>query len=93
VLIARDARGQPIPQLTVTIDMDIEGDAAPSVDVGRLSTRVVTTDAAGRAAARYTAPRAARSRAEERVVGIAFTPVGTDFATVARRVHVRLRPG
>ena len=91
IVTARDASGQPVRSLTVVVEID--GDDM-AVDSGRLSDRMVTTDADGQGSVSYTAPRGAHGAdGATRTVAVTFTPVGADFANaVPRSVLIRLLP-
>jgi hypothetical protein len=86
---ARDGNGQPIRNLPLRNEIFINGNVA---DFGSLSARNLVTGSDGRATFVYTAPPSAGSTVEQ-LVGIAVTPVGTDFNNaVARVATVRLVP-
>jgi len=76
-ITARDQFGQPLPNVALRVDT-VVGNVI--VDVGTLSNRNVTTNAAGEATVTYTAPLA-RFRGVDTgtVVTIAVRPVGTDY--------------
>lgn len=90
-IVARDANGQPVPNLPVRIDTVSGGQI---VEFGVLSSRTVTTNASGEAAVVFTAPRAAIPGFDAgTIVEIRATPIGTDYAGVnPRSVLIRLVP-
>jgi hypothetical protein len=91
VVTARDATGQPVRNLSLRLDIVLDGTLA---DPGALSSHDLVTDTAGRATAGYTAPSSgATSTASSLQVRIQATPVGGDFnGAVARSVTIRLIP-
>jgi hypothetical protein len=93
-ITARNENGQPLNGVRVRLDTIVNGAV---VDFGTLSTRQVETgsDGSGRATATYTAPPAppANVDAEEQVVTIRATRVGTDAAgSTPRTASLRLVP-
>jgi PKD repeat protein len=93
VITARNGNSQPQSGLGLRVETMIGGTLA---DIGRLSTKSVTTGSDGRATVMYTAPKgemSGNSEANEAVVAILVTPVGYDFNNaVARHVTIRLMP-
>ena len=84
----RDAVGRPVANLFATVDLERED---PQVDLGRLSTRIVSTDAAGQALTVYTAPRLRRGT-KEQVVTLKVVVIGSNFGeALPRIVRIRLR--
>jgi hypothetical protein len=89
-ITAMDEAGRPVRNVITTVDL--EQVDVPIEDLGRLSARLVATSAAGVGTVTYTAPRAASRTAPDRVVGIRFTPVGTNFGLgLPKTVRIRLR--
>lgn len=91
-IMARDANGQPVRNLSMRVQIVFEG---TPVDFGSLSARNVVTDANGRATVVYTAPPSAGSVGVDNntTVQISVTPQGTDAANaVPRTVSIRLVP-
>jgi PKD repeat protein len=79
--------GQPLANVSLTAEVRFEGQV---VDFGRLSARSIVTNAAGMATLIYTAPQNAGAEA---IVGIAVTPVGTNFGShQAQTARIRLVP-
>lgn len=92
VVLARDASGQPVRNVTLRVDISVDGRV---VDFGTLSSRTLVTGGDGRASTIYTAPPAPLAiTANESVVTFVVTPVGTDYANAeARLASIRLVPG
>ena len=90
-IIARDEHGQPLRNVQLRVDTV---DGGRIVDFGTLSSRVVTTNAAGEATVTFTAPLAAiRGFDSGTTVEIVATPIGSDFAGAnPRGVLIRLVP-
>lgn len=91
--VARDASGQPLPGLTLRVETYV---GSTPVDLGVLSSKVISTGGDGRAATAYRAPAAPPpTQSDDTVVTIRVTPVGTNYAgSVSRQVDLRLaRPG
>lgn len=92
-ITARDASNQPWSGVTLRVETYLGG---TPVDIGTLSTKVVSTGADGRATLTYRAPAAPPpSVTSDTTVSIAVTPVGNDYAGFyTRTADVRLaRPG
>ncbi len=87
----RDANSLPMRNVTLRIEMRVDGIAA---DFGTISARSVVTGADGRATLVYTAPAAPGMTVDNfTIVDIAATPVGTDFANAnTRSAAIRLTP-
>jgi PKD repeat protein len=83
--------GQPARNLSLLTQIQVGG---ATTDFGRLSARSLVTDANGKATVTYTAPPAPPiANGDGTIVGIAVTPLGTDFAnSMSRVVTVRLIP-
>jgi PKD repeat protein len=93
-VIARDSNGQ-LKSDPVTLRVETYVGSTP-IDIGTLSSKVVTTDTQGRAALTYRAPAAPPpSAAADTVVTVVVTPVGNDYAgATPRYAEIRLaRPG
>jgi PKD repeat protein len=92
VAIVRDATGQPVSNLAMRLEMDVNG--VPATDFGRLSTQNLVTGSDGRATAVYTAPAAPPDLNDpgEPVIRFSVTPVGTNYdnSGFARSVTIRL---
>lgn len=88
-VIARDASSQPVSGLTLRADMVVNGQLA---DYGTLSSKVVSTNADGRATMIYSAPAAPTPvEPDETLVIIEVRPVGTNYAGSApREVQLKL---
>lgn len=91
-VVATDASGQPLANLTLRVDVVVDGKFAN--DFGRLSARNITTSSNGRASVSYTAPQSLFGDATpEEYIRIYVTPVGTNFDNAnARSVSIRLVP-
>jgi PKD repeat protein len=91
-IVARDVKNQPVANLSMRLDVLIDGKFAN--DFGRLSSQNVTTGSDGRVTATYTAPASVfGSATPEEIVRIMVTPVGTNFDNAsARSVSLRLIP-
>ncbi len=77
-VVARDANNQPIPNLTLRIDLVVGGLIAN--DFGRLSARNITTGSDGRATVVYTAPQGVfGDSTPETTVRVYVVPVGNNF--------------
>lgn len=87
----RDANAQPMRNVTLRIEMRVNGTLA---DFGSLSARSVVTGADGRATAIYTAPPSPAIAVDEfTIVDIGATPIGSDFNNaVSRSAAIRLTP-
>jgi PKD repeat protein len=87
----RDANAQPMRNVTVRLEMRVNGTLA---DFGSLSARSVVTGADGRATAIYTAPASPAISVDEfTIVDIGATPLGTDFNNaLTRSAAIRLTP-
>jgi PKD repeat protein len=93
-VIARDSNGQ-LKTDPVTLRVETYVGGTP-IDIGTLSSKVVTTDTGGRAALTYRAPAAPPpSAAADTLVTVVVTPVGTNYAGATPRfAEIRLaRPG
>lgn len=90
-IIARDANGQPLRNLSLRADIAVGG---VRVDFGRLSARSLVTDQNGRASVVFTAPPAAAGPAPATDVDILITPSESDFANSSpRSATIRVVPG
>lgn len=90
---ARDAAGQPLAGVPVRLETQVGG---VPVDLGTLSSKVLTTGGDGRAVASYRAPAAPPpTQADDTLVTFVVTPVGENYAgAVSRTAQLRLtRPG
>lgn len=89
-VVARGANNQPIPNLTLRVDVVADGQFAN--DFGRLSARNITTGSDGRATVVYTAPKGEFGDATpEALIRIYLIPVGTNFDNAnPRSVSIRL---
>lgn len=90
-IVARDANGQPAPNVPLRVDVMSGG---VIVEFGVLSARNVTTNSAGEATVVFTAPLSPIQGFDSgTVVEIYATPIGTDFlASNPRGVMIRLVP-
>jgi PKD repeat protein len=88
---ARDANGQPIRNLALRSEINVDGVFA---DFGSLSARNIVTGSDGRATLVYTAPAAPPVSADTNtVVNIVVTPIGSDFNNSSPRLaSIRLVP-
>jgi PKD repeat protein len=90
VILARDANGQPLPNLPLRAEIAVDGSLQ---DFGLLSSKNLSTSGDGRASVVYTAPKAVDSVDRLTTVNVLVTPVGTDAAaSVPRSVSIRLVP-
>ena len=90
-ILARDANGQPLRNLSLRADIAVGG---VRVDFGRLSARSLVTDQNGRASVVFTAPPAAAGPVPATDVDILITPTESDFANSSpRTVTIRVVPG
>jgi PKD repeat protein len=91
VVTARDANSQPIRNLTLRSEINVDGVFA---DFGSLSARNIVTGNDGRATLVYTAPAAPPLSVDTNtVVNIVVTPIGTDFNNSSPRLaSIRLVP-
>ena len=90
-ILARDANGQPLRNLSLRADIAVGG---VRVDFGRLSARSLVTDQSGRASVVFTAPPAAAGPVPATDVDILITPTESDFANSSpRSVTIRVVPG
>jgi hypothetical protein len=83
---ARNANGQPLPNLSMRADMYVNGHIA---DFGELSAKSIVSGADGRATLVYTAP--ASNAGVESLIDIAITPIGTsagNHASVSARIRL-----
>ena len=90
---ARDFNGAPLRGVFMRASITIDG---TQVDFGTLSTRTLSTDAAGHATVIYTAPPTPPPTVtSDTVVSISVVPTGTDFTNeLPRFVHILVaRPG
>lgn len=89
-IVARDANNQPVPNLSLRLDVVVDGRFAN--DFGRLSAQNLVTGSDGRGSATYTAPASVfGSATPEALVRIFVTPVGTNFDNASSRsVSLRL---
>jgi PKD repeat protein len=90
-ITVRDVNAQPMRNVTLRIEMRVNGTIA---DFGTVSARSVATGADGRATLVYTAPAAPQVTVDEfTIVEIGATPIGTDFNNaVTRTAAIRLTP-
>lgn len=90
-VVAHDANGQPVRNLSMRAEINVGGVAA---DFGSLSARNVMTNSDGRATFVYTAPAAPAVATDDGIiVFIVVTPVGTDFGNSSSKVaQIRLVP-
>lgn len=72
-VLARNASGQPLPNLPMRADIYVGGQP---VDFGSLSAKSIVSGADGRATLVYTAP--ASNAGVESIIEIAVTPIGTN---------------
>jgi PKD repeat protein len=86
---ARDASGQPVPNLSLRMDVKIGGVLG---DLGTLSSRTVSTGSDGRASVTYTAPPpAAFGAPDEATIQVVASPISTDAANAeSTAVSIRL---
>jgi len=91
IVVARDAAGKPLPNVTLRLEITQGG---LLVDFGTLSSKTVVTGSDGRASAAYTSPRAPAVTSDTgTVVTLLATPIGSNYANaVARSVDIRLVP-
>jgi PKD repeat protein len=89
IAIARDATGKALPNLTLRLDMAVNGQA---VDYGTLSSKTIVTGSDGRATAIYTAPKEPSVWEQTgALLTLAATPVGSNYANeTPRTVTIRL---
>jgi PKD repeat protein len=89
-IVARDANNQPIANLSLRLDVVVDGQFAN--DFGRLSAQNVVTGSDGRASATYTAPASVfGSATPEAFIRIMVTPIGNNFDNASpRSVSLRL---
>ncbi len=88
-MVVRDDAARPIANFPAAVDFE---DGSADVDRGRLWARTIRTDTTGKARVLYTAPEARSWDRTDEVVGILFTPVGTNFGdALPRVVRIRLR--
>ena len=91
-ILALNASGQPAANMGMRVETRVGG---ALVDIGRLSSKSVTTGGDGRASVVYTAPSSAPEGNSDsgNVVTIAVTPASTDYANAIERVvNIRLVP-
>lgn len=90
-VLARDANGQPVRNVSVRLDVAVNG---VITDYGQISAKNIVTGSDGRAVAVYTAPNPPVDPVDTgTVVQVLATPVGTDYANAtARSVSIRLFP-
>ena len=89
-IIARDAYGGPVPDLTLRADIMADGVLQ---DFGRLSARTLTTDREGRTALVYTSPEPLLGDTGQSFITIVITAsTGDARAQVPRSVDIRLVP-
>jgi PKD repeat protein len=91
-ITARGPDGAPMGNVNVNLDIKSGFDI---VDIGRLSSKNVTTGSDGRAVVTYTAPLLPPQGNSDGVfvVTIGGTPVGNDFSNaIQRTVDIRLKP-
>ena len=88
---ARDAYSQPVQGLSLALTLSVDGVVS---DFGTLSTKNVSTNAAGVATATYvTPPTSPSSDAVTHMVRVYATPVGTNYdQTTSRSVSIKLTP-
>jgi PKD repeat protein len=90
-IIARDANGQPLRNVSLRAEISVSG---VGVDFGRLSAKSLVTDANGRASLVYTAPPPPAGPVPPTDVQIVVTPMESDFANAtARWVTIHVVPG
>jgi PKD repeat protein len=89
IVIARDASGKAVPNVSLRLDTSIGG---AIIDYGTLSSKTIVTGGDGRALALYTAPRAsAVSEQPGTTLTVLATPVGSNYAnSTARSVDIQL---
>ncbi len=92
LIVARDSHSQPIANLSLRLEMSVNGVVVP--EFGRLSTQNLVTGADGRATAVYTAPPAPPDLNDpEAIVRFIATPIGSNFDNQwSRFVSIRLVP-
>jgi len=89
-IMAFDANGQPLRNLSLRTEIHVNGVAA---DFGTLSARNVVTDVNGKATLVYTAPKITGSVDTGTIVEVLATPVGNNFANAASSsATIRLVP-
>lgn len=92
-ILARNANGQPQGGVGLRIETRV---GATLVDIGRLSTKFVTTGGDGRASVSFTAPLSppeGNSDSGAEVVTVRVIPVSSDYSNaVERSVDIRLLP-
>jgi hypothetical protein len=89
-VIARDAYGRPLRNLTLRAEIRVHGVAA---DLGTLSAHNAVTDSTGRTTVIYTAPAIDGDLDTETRVEVAVTPIGSNFANaLIRTTTIRLVP-
>jgi len=90
VVTARNANGQPLPNLSLRADIAVNGVVT---DFGALSAKNLATDGNGIATFVYTAPEAVDSADRNTMVTIKVTPQSGDArGDVARTIQIRLVP-
>jgi PKD repeat protein len=91
-VIARDAAGQPQPNVDIRVDTVTGGDVI--VEIGQLSQHLIKTDSKGEATLTFTAPMAPNPGIDDTPpVTVRLLPVSTDFALqMPRYVVIRLVP-
>jgi PKD repeat protein len=99
LVTARNSSGAPLPGVTMRIEtlVDLDGSGPlrwTRMDYGNLSARSIVTASDGRATATYTAPVASSGEsANQKMVQIEVTPLGSDFSNTSSRVAtLRLTP-
>jgi len=90
VVTARNANGQPLPNLSLRADISVNGVVT---DFGTLSAKNLATDASGIATFVYQAPEAVDSADHNTMVTIKVTPQSGDArGDLARTIQIRLVP-
>ena len=89
-VVARDAYGAPMASLGLRADLIVDGLLQ---DLGRLSTRTLTTDNEGRASVVYTSPEPLLGDTRHTFITIVITAsTGDARAQMPRTVDIRLVP-
>jgi hypothetical protein len=89
-VVARDAYGAPMPSLGLRADLIVQ---ELLQDLGRLSTRTLTTDTEGRASVVYTSPEPLLGDTRHTFITIVITAsTGDARAQMPRTVDIRLVP-
>jgi chitodextrinase len=91
-ITARDANSRPTSNIGVRVEITAGGEV---VDLGRLSSKNVTTGGDGRATVTYTAPASPPAQNSDplNIITLIATPAGYDYrSAVSRQVDIRLVP-